>query len=59
MDLMAMNRSGAAQAAITADTQQTNAIMKEKQRKSNFTIGQGAKPAFRNETSSAQAYTID
>ena len=34
-----MNRSGAAQAAITADTQQTNTLMKEKQRKSNFTIG--------------------
>jgi hypothetical protein len=33
--------------------------MKEKQRKSNFAIGQGAKPVFSNETSSSQAYTAD
>jgi hypothetical protein len=50
---MAHNRSGADQAAVTSATQQTNAIMKEKQRKSNFNIGQGTNPIFRNETSSA------
>lgn len=54
-----MNRSSGAQAAATLDTQKANALMKEKQRKSNFNIGQGSNPIFRNETSHNQAYTID
>jgi len=58
-DLYAMNRSSGAQAAATLDTQKANALMKEKQRKSNFNIGQGSNPIFRNETSHNQAYTID
>jgi len=33
--------------------------MKEKQRRSNFNIGEGTNPIFRKETSHAQAYTID
>jgi hypothetical protein len=37
--------------------QKDNQALKDKQRASNFTLGEGTKPKFSNQTSSSVAYT--